>query len=423
MRLLRKTLLYLLLVAVPVALGGVWLFDTLISRVIRYEMDEQLTSDLAYTQQQLQMARTQSNRTEYLLSDPHIVLQPAKRFVAPTFSDTVEVDRRENEPVPVRRLTASVKVGDRTYLIVVKQAMGEFEEIARMLSVGVIVAFLALVVFLTVLNSWVARRLWQPFYQLIDQLRAYRLDNRRAMTFTASEVEEFNQLSLALNDMSLTIHQQYVVQKEFTDHAAHEMQTPLAVIMTHVDQLLGTEPLTEKQVNLMEQTHRAVRRLVQLNKSLLLLSKIENNQFSDRQRINVSELINQLHHQFTPYAEHRGLSWSVDIEPKVIRLMNPHLAEVLFSNLLKNALIHSLPNTSVKISLTKTHFFVMNVGLPLPFPAERLFDRFVKNPARSESTGLGLALVKQIVERYGMTIDHSNDEWAKLHSFIIRFPD
>lgn len=421
MSLLRKTLLYLLLAAIPVALTGVWVFDALVNRVIRYEVDEQLSSDLGYIQQQLQTARTPLNRGQYLLDNPHISLLPSGRTVSPTFSDSTEFDRRENEQVPVRRLTATVQVGKRTYLVVVKQAMGEFEEVAQMLSMSVILAFLALVVFLTVLNGWVSRRLWQPFYQLIEQLRAYRLDERTPTTFDQSSIAEFDQLSVALNDMSLTLHHQYVVQKEFTDHAAHEMQTPLAIMTTQLDRLLTTEPLTEEQVNLMEQAQASIRRLTQLNKSLLLLTKIENNQFADQQRVNLSELLDRLHRNFTAYAEHRGLSWAIQIDPDVVRLMNPHLAEVLFSNLIKNALTHALPHTFAKMSLTKTKFVSLNVGPPLPFPAEQLFDRFVKNPARPESTGLGLALVQQIAQRYGMTVEYKYDQRGRLHTFTVSF--
>ncbi|XWW48548.1 HAMP domain-containing histidine kinase (plasmid) [Fibrella sp. USSR17] len=419
MSLLRKTLLYLMLAAIPVALGGVWFFGTLINRVIRYEVDEQLSSDLAYIQHQLQTARVPLNRGHYLLDNPHIALLPSGHPVARMYSDTVEFDRREQEPVPVRRLTATAQIGDHLYLIVVRQAMGEFEEIAHLLSLGVMVVFVLLLILLTLLNGWISRRLWQPFYRLIDQLRAYRLNERTPDTFDRNGIDEFDQLSATLNDMSLTLHRQFVAQKEFTDHAAHEMQTPLAMVTTQLDQLLTTEPLTGEQVNLMEQAQHSVRRLVQLNKSLLLLTKIDNNQFADQQRLNLSELVNRLHINFAAYAQHRGLHWTTLIEPDVFRLMNPYLAEVLISNLLKNSLTHASADTVAQLELTNSQFTVTNVGSPLPFPAEQLFDRFVKNPARPESTGLGLALVKQIADRYGMTVDYRYDERGQRHTFTL----
>ena len=421
MSLLRKTLLYLVLVAVPVAIGGGWLFHVLINRVIRYEIDEQLTSDLAFVQEQLGRANRPISEGQHLLDNPHVEVASSGYHLDPVFSDTLEYDRREKQLVPVRRLTATMQAGGHAYLVVVKQAMGEFIEIAQLLSVGIIVGFLGLLGVLLGLNSWVSRRLWQPFYQLIDKLRGYRLDVRTPATFPDSTITEFRQLGRTLNDMSRNLHQQYVVQKEFTDHAAHEMQTPVAVLTTQLDQLLATQPLTQEQVVLMEHAQTSIRRLAHLNKSLLLLTKIDNNQFADQQPVNLSELISRLHHNFEAYARHRPLSWVNRIAPNVNWPMNPHLAEVLFSNLIKNVLAHALPNTYAEVVLTPTEFRTVNVGPPLPFPPEQVFNRFVKNPARSESTGLGLALVRQIAERGGMRVQYDYNAQARLHSFTVHF--
>jgi len=421
MSLLRKTLLYLVLVAVPVAIGGGWLFHALINRVARYEIDEQLTSDLAFVKEQLATADRPIPEGQHLLDNPHVEKVSLGYHLDPVFSDTLEYDRREKQLVPVRRLTSTIQAGGHAYLVVVKQAMGEFIEITQLLSVGIIVGFLGLLGVLLGLNSWVSRRLWQPFYQLIDQLRGYRLDVRTPATFPDSTITEFSQLGRTLNDMSRNLHQQYIVQKEFTDHAAHEMQTPLAIITAQLDQLLATEPLTQEQVGCMEQAQGSIGRLVHLNKSLLLLSKIENNQFLDQKPVDLSTLTEKLHHDFSSYAEHRQLGWVGRIAPDVFRPMSPHLAEVLFSNLIKNALIHALPKTYAEVTLTEKVFKTVNAGLSLPFPPAQLFDRFVKNPARPESTGLGLALVRQIAELHGMTVQYQYDELACLHTFTVHF--
>lgn len=422
MSLLRKTLLYLLLVAIPVAIGGGWLFHTLIHRGIRYEVDEQLSSDLAYVSNQLESAGTLPGQERYRIGSPHVTIVPSSRRVIPVFADTLAYDQFEKELVPIRQLRATVQVSDRTYLVTVTQAVGEFEEIARLLSASIIIAFLLLMVFLIGLNGWIARRLWQPFYRLVKQLSTYRLDARSPTTFAASDIDEFSQLQVALNTMSQNLHRQYVVQKEFTDHAAHEMQTPLAVVTTQLDQLLATEPLTDEQVAYMEQAQGSVRRLVHLNRSLLLLTKIDNQQFADQQQVNLSEIVDRQWRNLEAYAHHRQLSWISQIEPDVYRRMNPHLADVLVSNLIKNVLVHAQPNTETQVILSRSSFRTINAGLPLPFPVEQLFGRFVKNPARPESTGLGLALVWQIAERYGQIIHYQYDTVNSLHTFTVLFP-
>ncbi|MBC8152575.1 MAG: HAMP domain-containing histidine kinase, partial [Bacteroidetes bacterium] len=273
MSLLRKTLLYLVLSSVPVVIGGGWLFHTIIYRGIQYEIDEQLSSDLAFVRQQLAEGQTLAGR--YPLNNPAVEQVSATLPVEPVFSDTLEFDWRENQPVPVRRLTTIVSARGQSYRVVVRQAMGEFYEIAHFLSFFVTGGFVVLLGLLVLLNAWVSRRLWKPFYRLRDGLRQYRLDARTPPTFPGSSIAEFNAVSAALNDMSQNLHRQYRAQKEFTDHAAHEMQTPLASVMAQLDSLLGTEPLTSEQVALLEHAQRAVRRSANLNKGLLLLTKIE----------------------------------------------------------------------------------------------------------------------------------------------------
>ncbi len=83
--------------------------------------------------------------------------------------------------------------------------------------------------------------------------------------------------------------------------------------------------------------------------------------------------------------------------------------------------VHTLPNTYAEVVLTPTLFQTLNVGPPLPFPLKQLFERFVKNPARAESTGLGLALVRQIAERGGMAVQYAYDEQTHLHTFTVYF--
>ncbi|MBO0951618.1 sensor histidine kinase [Fibrella forsythiae] len=422
MSLLRKTLLYLLLVAIPVAVGGGWLFHTLIHRGIRYEVDEQLSSDLAYVSNQLSSAGTLPGRERYRIGNPHVTIVPASRQVLPVFTDTLTYDLFEKELVPVRKLRATIQVDAQAYLVTVTQAVGEFEEIARLLSVSIIVVFLLLMIVLIALNGWIARQLWQPFYTLIEQLRQYRLDARTPTVFTASNIDEFSQLQVALNTMSQNLHRQYAVQKEFTDHAAHEMQTPLAVVTTQLDQLLATEPLTDEQVAYMEQAQGSIRRLVHLNRSLLLLTKLDNQQFTDQQQVNLSEIVEKQYRNLEAYAHHRQLNWISHIVPDVYQRMNPYLADVLFSNLIKNVLVHARPGTNTEVTLTASGFSTTNAGSPLPFPVEQLFGRFVKNPARPESTGLGLALVEQIAERYGQTVQYRYNAATALHTFTVLFP-
>ncbi len=406
-----------MLAAVPVALIGNWLFRTSVRSVIRHEIDQQLRSDLLYAGQQVQraggLARPLSLGTVQVAE-----VSPGSRL-PPLFSDTTGWDVLERHIVPVRQLTATVPVGSRTYRLTVRQAVEEFDEIADRVAGRVLWSFLALLGLLVLLNVWVAGRLWKPFYRLIAQLRQYRFDVGQPTLFATNDVAEFDALSAALNEMSRNLYRQFLAQKQFADHAAHEMQTPLALVGAELDGLLNEAHLSDGQVHHIERAQSAIDRLSRLNKSLLLLTKIENQQFADQQLVDVSALVTELTGVYGEFATHRQLDWQTHIAPGVMQTLNPYLAEVLLSNLLKNAVIHSPTGASVHIKLRQERFSIENDGPPLPFPADRLFDRFAKNPARPESTGLGLALVQQVADRYGLTVRYWYVTETGKHTFIV----
>ena len=418
MKLHHKTLLYLLLVAMPVAVVGGWLFYVGIEQSIQYEIDEQLRSDLNYARRQLQQTGFSDATRQLLPGDWQLAPAQPGETLPPVFSDTTRFDSQKNEIVPVRQLSTTVAAGSKTYRLTVSQAVDEFGEIATRVSVGVVGSFLGLLLVLVVANAWVSRRLWKPFYALVHQLRQYRLDSPRHTAFADSNITEFRQLSAAFDEMGRNLNQQYLAQKQFTDHAAHEMQTPLALVSTELDGLLRDASLTSPQLHHIERAQEAIDRLNRLNKSLLLLTKIDNRQFIDHQPIDVSTLVHKLTDSYAEFARHRSLGWQVSVSPGVVQSLNPYLAEVLFSNLLKNAILHSPAGSTVCVDLTPTHLLTQNDGPPLPFAPERVFDRFVKDPARPDSTGLGLALVRQIARRYGMQEHYRYDG---RHTFAIKF--
>lgn len=416
MPLLRKWLIYLLLVAIPVAVGGVWLLQRLIRNDIRAEVDEQLHTDLLLLQEQaikpgLDLRSLSNLRTTIT---PQTDAAASNALGTATFTDTLAYDPREQEFEPVRRLTAMLPATPGTlprYRVTINQPMGELNEIMQLLSVSVTVTFVVLLGLLLLLNGWLLRQLWQPFYQLTNQLRSYRLDPKPASgtpmaPFANSNVAEFNQLSQALNEMSRNLHSQFMAQRQFTDNAAHEMQTPLTITGHELDRLLGTEPLSPEQIETIGRAQAGIERLVRLNKSLLLLTRIDSHLFTD-EPLDLSALTERLVTVYADFAEHHKLGWQYTAAPGVIMNMNPFLAEVLFSNLLQNAVRHSTPQTTVAITLSAEAFQIQNTAPPLPFQADQLFERFVKNPAQPESTGLGLALVQQIAQLYGLEVVYS----------------
>ena len=421
MSLLSQTARYLLITALAIALVGAVGFYTLIHRKIRYEVDEILTAQVKQT-----ALRLQKNPFAQLTDwDNNPRIDRVNSSQKPTFTDITILDSLDsNKPIPIRQLQETVSVDGQLYLITIQQPYYEFSELARELSIGVIIGFLILVGLSVAGGLRLSRQLWEPFYATINQLNSVRLDSGAEPVFPENPIREFGLLNRSLGELTQKLRRQFSLQKQFTENASHELQTPLAVASAELDFLMQSDHLTENDYTHLQRATDALGRLSHLNRSLLLLTQVENNQFANDELINLSELANQYTDEYTPFFEHKNMAITRKFTPDVSLKMNRQLAVVLLTNLLKNAARHGSArhgeaDSYIDIELTTRALIIQNTGEPLPFADNQLFDRFVKNPARPDSTGLGLALVKQICDRYHLPLSYQYDTERGTHEFKI----
>lgn len=421
MKLLHKTTLYLLLASFPIALGGVFLLNLYIHRDMLHEIDELLASELVQVKEQLR--QHPPNAADLPGWDPNvrIIRTTSNRQTASIYIDTIAFSPVEKEQAPVRMLRATYFVGGQNYTISLQQSYLEFDEIASAVSVGVIVCFLIVVILLVLADVLVTRRIWQPFYGIIRQLQQFRVDSPDDAAFPASDVAEFKLLSQSLDEMSRRTRHQYAQQKQFTDNASHEMQTPLSVLSFELDLLQQSAGLDEADLDRIQRSQQEIKRLSAMNQSLLLLAKIDNHQFAHNDPVNIGELVNQLLDNYSDYVVHRGITFNRMIQAGPARNLNRQLADVLFSNLIKNAVRHGDAGNSIFVQVGANSFIITNEGDPLPFPEDQLFRRFVRNQSLPQSTGLGLALVKEIAGQYGMRVTYVYASSMRRHMFQVDF--
>ncbi|GAB4043209.1 sensor histidine kinase [Spirosoma jeollabukense] len=421
MKLVQKTTRYIFLALLPFALGGVFLLNYFIHQTISTEIDELLLSEFEQVKQNLRQHPPDATTLRNWDHNLQIAIATNTSTSSPILIDTTLVDPLDNEVVRVRKLLATYAVKQQYYVITLHQPYLEFDEIAHILSMGIIICFLALVAILLLFEAVILQRIWRPFYTIIGQLMKYRIDQSKPVTFPISDVDEFALLSRSLEEMTRRSGHQYHQQKQFADNASHEMQTPLSILSFELDLLQQSSQLTEADLNRIQRSQQTIKRLSSMNQSLLLLTKIDNQQFIQNESINISELTNQLIENYTDYAAHKGMVLNRLITDNPNRTMNRQLAFVLFSNLIKNAIRHGSSNTSILIQVTVHSFIITNQGDPLPFPEEDIFQRFVRNQALPQSTGLGLALVKEIANQYGMTVQYMYDAQIRRHIVEVTF--
>ncbi len=418
MKLISKTILYYLLISLPLLIISGYISYYLIRGEVREGTDNSLWKEKINAEKLVKSFVTPHNVT--LSSDGMSKITISKATASNYFfSDTLIYDREEDENVNHRILNTYFKVNETTYLITL--AKPTFEEDA--LIAGLVSSLLMVIGFLMcsffVVNWLLSKWLWKPFYKTIHDLNQYDLKNNTGTDFSSSKIKEFNQLNEALNKMTNKIYTDFIHQKEFTENAAHEMQTPLAVMKAKLELLIQSPNLKEEEMNQLQAIDTSVSKLASLNKALLLLAKIENNQFKDSTEISLQKVIEKVIENYEDIIESKNISiekkFTVDFKIK----MNPILCDVLVSNLIQNATRHTITGGAIKIELTANTLLISNSGNPLNIKAEELFDRFKKNDSSKESLGLGLSIVKSITDLYNVKISYSFSK--NLHSFSLIF--
>lgn len=327
--------------------------------------------------------------------------------------------RKRDPDDPCRALIFPVRIGNQYYTAYVSKSEEETEDllvVIMCLTAGMILLMLGI---LFLANRLLLRRIWQPFYRILDGIRAFNLSSRQLLPAEPTDIEEFRRLDEAARQMTGQISRDYEMLKNFTENASHEMQTPLAIINSKLDLLIQDTRMREEHHQPVQAMYDAISRLRQLNQSLLLLTKIENNQFAQTESLDLAPLIEQKLLQLEDPLRARQLE--VHRELSGVRVaINSYLADILLNNLLINAIRHNKTAGQVDIRLRERSLRISNSGPAPSFDPKTIFDRFVKG-AHSGGTGLGLAIVRQICDNYRFTLRYSYQE--EMHAIEIGFPE
>ena len=273
------------------------------------------------------------------------------------------------------------------------------------ITISVFSVLLFLLVF--VLNRLILHRLWEPFYETIAKIKQYKLDKDTEVVFNSSGISEFKELNDSIEELIHNNLNAYRNQKHFIENASHEMQTPVGIIQTKLELLMEDSSISKEQALLIEDVNEQIDRLSRLNKALLLLSKIESNQFPENRKVNITAVILKCCEYFNDLLEFKNISLKILDQEEVSFFMNEDLAEILFTNLIKNAINHSSIAGHIHIHIKENEFLISNTGQVLDFDPKLLFERFNKKSDNPQSNGLGLAIVKKICTLYSFDITYS----------------
>lgn len=294
-----------------------------------------------------------------------------------------------------RGLKTNIKIKNQNYILTVETNVEETEETVVYIAIVTLLFFLILIVGFWIMNKRLSKKIWQPFQDTLLKLKSFELNSRKKIEFQKTDTIEFAELNATLDKLLQHSITTYKNQKEFTENASHELQTPLAILKNKLDILLQSNDLTERQYQIAEEMNKALMRSSRINKNLLLLAKIENSQFDNSEAIGFDTLVVQSMDGLIENFKEKNISVISRIQSHIMVSGNIGLAEVLINNLLVNAVRHTSIGGAVSVTLSKSDFEVRNSG-PQVLNTDLLFKRFSKMSAGDAGSGLGLSIIQEI---------------------------
>jgi signal transduction histidine kinase len=317
-----------------------------------------------------------------------------------------------------RCLAKTVSINRRIYRITVETNIEESGAIVNAIVLNTLFFIVLLIVGFLILNRKLSGTAWRPFRETLRKLKGFNLHKQTPIDFEKTDTVEFEELNTALRELIDHTIAEYKLQKEFTENASHEMQTPLAILKNKLDVLLQKEMLTGRQYAIVEEMHKTLAHSARINKNLLLLAKIENRQFDSNQRVNISNVLWQIIDTLTEHLERKHIVLQPDIATDVLVTGNEILTEILINNLLVNVTRYTSETGTAFIKLTPHYLEIINSGT-VPLNSNLLFRRFSKLSAEHGGSGLGLAIVAEICKRQQWRISYRFGEGR--HIFSICF--
>jgi signal transduction histidine kinase len=418
LKLLEKTSRIYLMVSLVIYLAVGIAFYWIVKYMIYDEVETRLKVEMQDFESFIRSHDTWNNNSYFVENKIEVVPTSGEYSHAVVFKDTLIQNRYDDGIAPFRQLTFYTIIGGIPHRVAIRKSMIESYKLIEAISAAMVTFLGLLMISMFIFQRRLSGKLWKPFYDTLTRIKEFDLTKKEKLQLPQSEVTEFSELDDVLKKMADKMQHDYKSLKEFTENASHEIQTPLALINARVELFIQSKDLSEDHTYWIEEIYHASRRMSRLNQGLLLLAKIENQQFTDSENIDLVDLLKNKLSDFEDILAHKQIQVEMDLQSGFEINMSPSLADIMLNNILSNAIRHNYLNGKLYLESGENILKISNTGNELSTDPERLFERFKKESAGAESVGLGLAIVKQICDNYSLEIEYTYHE--TIHSIIIR---
>lgn len=333
--------------------------------------------------------------------------------ISPSFKEVIIRNEIENEDEVFLEYSNKAKINGNWYLLKLRQSEFENKDLILILALTLFTLLFSAFIISYFITRKMNKTVWAGFEHNLHQIENYSMDLGRDISLVQSDIEEFERLNRVINDFTLKLKSDFLMLKEFAENASHEIQTPLSIAMLNLEEIMQDD-LKKDTFAKIAATANALKRLSSLNRSLILLTKIDNRQFEIDRPVSFLEMASRKADEFSGLLEAKTLTLEVTADNDFVVKMNEELTEILIGNLFSNAVNHNIPGGKISITVSRGSFMICNKGENNQLTDKTIFNRFTRG--NTGSYGLGLAIVKRICEMHGLDIHYYKGE---LHCFTI----
>jgi signal transduction histidine kinase len=250
-----------------------------------------------------------------------------------------------------------------------------------------------------------------PFNKILAKLKAVDNPLKFESNPVKSSTTEFSYLDQAFENLMHKIREDFNNEKAFIANVSHELQTPISILQTRFENIIADSNTDHDTALKLLDSQKMLSRLSRIIKSLLTISKIENEQFDKNETTNLNAVIDEIIDELQDRCQHKQVTMQNQMEHNIqLEKTNTSLLHMLFNNLLINALKYNKQPGSVIVTsvLSNNHFEIAITDTGIGIPEQQMdsvFNRFTRLHFKdAHSHGLGLSIVKTIANYHHLSV-------------------
>ncbi|TGD57437.1 HAMP domain-containing histidine kinase [Flavobacterium humi] len=313
------------------------------------------------------------------------------------------------------------------YRLEIGNSLSEMEDLMYVIRIFIFIVLIASIVVTFFSEAVFIEYLLRPFHKIIHT-KIKHINDPESFDFTAVEThsDEFKELDQGLHLMMGRIREVFNKEKQFIANVSHELLTPIALLKNRFENLIQNQSLDDQAVDKVVSSLKTLDVLKKIINNLLLVSKIENNQYHANETVNLTELLLELIEEFDDRIRNKNISIDFNMAESVAVKGNKALLHVMFFNIIGNAIKYNVANGTIILSDGYANdqytITIADTGPGMtPEQIGQVFDRFTRMDLNQEGQGLGLAITKSIAQFHHIAID-TTSEVGKGSSFRLLFP-